>query len=177
MTLTFRAAGSADVSTVVDLVESAYRGERSRRGWTTEADLLDGQRTDAEAVTAIVSDPKRQRIVLAERDGELVASAHLERCPDWACFGMFAVRPEAQGCGIGGQLLRQCEGWVKEGWGCTRMRMTVIGARHELIAYYQRRGYRCTGERQPFPYGQERFGIPKRDDLYFEILSKDLCEP
>lgn len=177
MTLTFRTAGSADVPTVVELVESAYRGERSRRGWTTEADLLGGQRTDAEAVMAIVSDSARQRIVLAERDGDLVASAHLERYPDWAYFGMFAVRPEEQGRGIGDQLLRQCECWVKEGWGCARMRMTVIGVRHELIGYYRRRGYRCTGERQPFPYEQERFGIPKRDDLYFEILSKELCEP
>jgi GNAT superfamily N-acetyltransferase len=170
----FRTAGLADVSAVVALVESAYRGDSGRRGWTTESDLLDGRRTDTSDVAALVSRPGSQ-ILLLEHDGRLLASCHLERQGEAAYFGMFAVDPSLQAAGLGKLLLGEAEQIAREAWHCRAMEMTVIVQREELIAWYQRRGYRRTGNYKPFPYGDERFGIPRRDDLRFEVLTKDLA--
>jgi ribosomal protein S18 acetylase RimI-like enzyme len=172
----FRAAVAADIPAIVALVESAYRGDSGRRGWTTESELLDGRRTDAQAVGELVSRPG-SCILLAERDGRLLASAHVERQGASGYFGMFAVDPDQQGGGLGKAVLAEAERIAGEQWQCHAMRMTVIEQRAELIAWYQRRGYRRTGEFQPFPYGDERFGIPRRDDLRFEVLQKDLGQP
>ena len=171
--LAYRDAVGDDIEAIVALVESAYRGDASRAGWTTEADLLDGQRTDPEGVRALI-EARDSRIVLAGNDAVLLASAHLERHGDWAYFGMFAVRPDLQGGGIGNEVLAACERIARDEWGCREMRMTVISARPELIAWYERRGYRATGETRPFPYGDPRFGLPKRDDLEFIVLAKPL---
>ena len=173
-TPTFRAATEADVPAIVTLVESAYRGESGLRGWTTESHLLDGQRTDAADVAEALSRPG-SRILLMERDGRLLASCHLERKGEAAYFGMFAVDPALQTGGLGKRLLGEAERLAREEWGCRLMEMTVIVQREELIAWYERRGYRRTGSYKPFPYGQERFGIPRRDDLRFELLVKDLA--
>jgi len=169
----FRPAGVADIPAVVALVESAYRGDSGRRGWTTESDLLDGQRTDAEDVGAAMRRPD-SLILLAERDGRLLASCHVERQGADGYFGMFAVDPAEQGGGLGKAMLAEAERIAGERWGCRRMTMTVIEQRAELIAWYGRRGYRRTGEYRPFPYGDERFGIPRRGDLRFEVLVKEL---
>ena len=169
----YRRAGADDIGALVALVESAYRGEASRQGWTTEADLLDGQRIDAAGIAEILARPLSE-VVLAERDGELVGCAHVARDHEHGYFGMFAVRPALQGAGIGDRLLAECERIAREEFGCTRLRMTVISLREELIAWYERRGYRRTGEYQPFPYGNRRFGLPRRDDLRFEWLDKAL---
>ena len=171
--LTFRQPRASDVDAVVALVESAYRGDASRAGWTTEADLLDGRRTGADEIAPLLERPGN-RILLAERDGELLASAHLERRGEVAYFGMFAVRPGLQGSGVGRAVLAEAERVAAEEWGCTEMQMTVIVQREELIAWYQRRGYRRTGIFSPFPYGDPRFGLPRRDDLRFETLAKPL---
>ncbi|BFV55210.1 GNAT family N-acetyltransferase [Kitasatospora sp. CMC57] len=169
--LTFRPAGPADVPALVELVESAYRGDASRAGWTTEADLLDGQRTDAEGVAAAIAAPGGV-VLLAERDGELVACCQLEHRGETAYFGMFSVRPTQQGGGLGRMVLAEAERVARERWGVTALEMTVIVQRAELIAWYERRGYRRTGELSPFPYGDERFGVPRRPDLRFEKLVK-----
>lgn len=172
--LTFRRAIAADVEAVVALTESAYRGDASRAGWTTEADFLDGQRTDVADVSGLVARDDA-RIVLAERDGELLASCLIERQPGGdGYFGMFSVRPDLQNAGIGRALLAEAERIARDEWHCKRMRMSVISIRDSLIAWYERRGYRRTGEYKPFPYGDERFGIPRRDDLRFEWLVKAL---
>ncbi|WP_327689816.1 GNAT family N-acetyltransferase [Streptomyces tubercidicus] len=171
--LTFRTALDADVPGLVDLIESAYRGDISRSGWTTEADLLEGQRTDPEGVTAVVRN-ETGRLLIAERDGGLIACCQLEHRGDHAYFGMFAVRPEFQGGGLGKVIIAEAERTAQDIWGAQEMRMTVIRQRTELIAWYERRGYRRTGERTPFPYGDERFGIPQRPDLEFELLVKPL---
>lgn len=175
--LHFRAAAQTDVDAIVALTESAYRGDASRVGWTTEADLLDGQRTDAAEVAALITNPG-VRFLLAERDGQLLASCVVERLSGDhggdGYFGMFSVRPEAQGSGTGRALLAEAEHIAREEWQAKAMRMTVIDARAELIAWYERRGYRRTGEYRPFPYGDPRFGVPKRDDLRFEWLVKAL---
>ncbi|MEU2603306.1 GNAT family N-acetyltransferase [Streptomyces albus] len=172
--LTFRHAEEADIPALTVLVESAYRGESSRAGWTTEADLLEGRRTDREGVGAVVRDPDSIMLVV-ERDGALVACCQLEHRGAEAYFGMFAVSPLLQGTGIGRAVLAEAERTVRAEWGAERMRMQVIRQREDLIAWYERRGYRRTGELAPFPYGDERFGIPQRPDLAFEMLVKPLA--
>ncbi|MGA5702962.1 GNAT family N-acetyltransferase [Peterkaempfera bronchialis] len=170
--LTFRTAVEADVPAVVALVESAYRGE-NRGGWTTEAHLLAGQRTDPQGVTEVITD-EGSRLLAVERDGELLACCQLERRGTTAYFGMFSVRPDRQGGGIGRAVLAEAERTAREEWHCSAMEMTVIVQREDLIAWYERRGYRRTGETLPFPYGDERFGLPLRPDLRFERLVKTL---
>ncbi|GAA2709961.1 MULTISPECIES: GNAT family N-acetyltransferase [Streptomyces] len=169
----FRIADAGDVPALVALVESAYRGDASRAGWTTEADLLDGQRTDAAGVLRLLDDAG-SRLLVAERDGEPVACCHLEHRGDHVYFGMFAVRPTAQGGGLGKLVMAEAERLARAEWDARAMHMTVIRQREELIAWYERRGYRRTGRMSPFPYGDERFGIPRRADLEFELLIKDL---
>ena len=171
--LGFRAATDADIDAIVALVTSAYRGESSRAGWTTEADLLDGNRIDPEVLRTDLERP-RSRVLLAEADGGLQACAHVADEDGAGYFGMFAVRPGLQGGGLGKQLLAECERIARDEWQLPVMRMTVIDVRAELIAFYERRGYRRTGEFKPFPYGDSRFGQPKRDDLRFEVLEKPL---
>lgn len=171
--LTFRDATGDDVPVLVRLVESAYRGDASRAGWTTEADILQGQRTDADGVREILATPSG-KILVAETDGASVACCQLEHRGKAAYFGMFAVTPELQGSGLGKVIIAEAERTAREDWGAGEMHMTVISVREELIAWYERRGYRRTGELTPFPYGDERFGIPQRDDLVFELLVKEL---
>ncbi|MEU2655714.1 GNAT family N-acetyltransferase [Streptomyces sp. NPDC007325] len=172
-TVTYRQAVLDDVPVVVPLVESAYRGDASRAGWTTEAHLLDGQRTDPEAVAAVIATPGSV-LLLVERDGETVACCQLEHRGEAAYFGMFAVRPELQGAGLGRAIIAEAERRVRALWDVREMHMTVISVREELIAWYERRGYRRTGEMSPFPYGDERFGVPRREGLRFELLVKPL---
>jgi len=171
--LSFRNAGPGDIDAVVALVESAYRGDVSRQGWTTEADLLDGRRTGADEVAGCLQRP-RSRILLAERDGLLLACAHVAEEDGGGYFGMFSVDPTRQGGGIGKQVLAEAERVVRDDWSLPTLRMTVIDVREDLIAFYERRGYHRTGIYKPFPYGDARFGLPKRDDLRFEFLEKAL---
>lgn len=172
-TLAFRFAEAADAPAVVALVESAYRGDASRAGWTTEADLLDGRRTSVADLLPLLREP-HSRVLLAERGDELLACAHVERQGEAAYFGMFSVRPTLQGGGVGKAVLAEAERIARVDWGCDEMQLTVIDVRVELLAWYERRGYRRTGMHKPFPYGDERFGIPRRGDLRFELLAKPL---
>lgn len=171
--LTFRTAHLTDVSAIVEMVESAYRGDGSREGWTTEADLLDGQRTDEAAITELIRG-QLTRIVLAESAGVMIGSVLLAEERSGVYLGMLTVRPSAQSRGVGRALLGEVERITRSERLGHSIRMTVIGQRAELIAWYARRGYLPTGEREPFPYGQPRFGLPRRDDLYFAVLEKKL---
>ncbi|MFT4198037.1 MAG: GNAT family N-acetyltransferase [Pseudoxanthomonas sp.] len=170
--LTFRDATVADIPALVALITSAYRGDASRAGWTTEADLLDGARIDPDVLRADLERP-RSRVLLVEQGGTPVACAHVAEEDGAGYFGMFAVSPVLQGAGIGKLLLARAEDAAR-GWGLAAMRMSVIDLRDSLIAFYQRRGYVRTGIKKPFPYGDVRFGIPLRDDLRFEVLEKVL---
>lgn len=170
----FRRAALDDVQRLLAHVHSAYRGDPSRKGWTTEADLLDGQRTDLRELNELVSGDGAQLWILEEGE-QLLGTIALKREPHGVVhLGMIAVNPELQGKGAGRVLLERAEQVVRErAWGA-RLEMTVIGQRTELIAWYERRGFRVTGEQRPFPYGDTRFGLPKRRDLYFLVLVKDL---
>lgn len=169
----FRAATALDADAVCALVNSAYRGQTSRRGWTTEADFLDGQRIDPEMFDELLREPGTRVELAFAAQGTLVGCVELRREGDGACYlGMLTVDPRRQRGGLGHRLLERCENLARE-WGCRRMRMRVIEGRTELIAYYERRGYGVTGEREPFPQGDPRFGIPKQQ-LSFVVLTKEL---
>ena len=190
----FREATLSDITAVIELVHSAYRGETSRAGWTTEADLLDGNRTDASIVQADIRAvgsvillayrmQPQERLVKKNHietsanlaTDELLACCHLkDEDGDHAYFGMFAVRPDCQGNGIGRVVLAEAERRAVTGWHCSMLRMLVIRQRVDLIAWYMRLGFARTGETKPFPYGDERFGLPKRPDLEFVELAKSL---
>ena len=186
--LTWREAQHEDVPAFVALVESAYRGEDSRAGWTTEADLLAGQRLD-EAMGRDMLDATDSLVLLfwqGEGIEALTASTGNAPAPPIACvqledrgcgiayFGTFAVSPQRQGGGIGSLVMAAAEQAVAERWEAKTLRMTVIRQRQELISYYERRGFALTGETEPFPYGQEQFGLPQREDLEFVVLEKQL---
>jgi len=172
--LTFRVATFADAPAVVALVQSAYRGEGARGGWTTESDLLGGQRTDLDEVLGLIA-REGSVVLLAEREGGLAGCCHVERVDGGECyFGLFAVPPAGQRGGVGRALLAEAERVAREDWGCGAMTMTVLDVRVELLEWYERRGYRRTGEHRPFPYGNERYGVPKREDLRFEVLTRRL---
>ena len=113
-------------------------------------------------------------MLLAERDGELIACAHVAVEDGAGYFGMFSVDPLQQGRGIGKAVLVEAERVARDEWRMATMRMTCIDIRDELISYYERRGYRRTGIKKPFPYGDDNFGLPKRGDLRFEVLEKSL---
>lgn len=174
MELSFRAAKEADVAAVCALVNSAYRGEGSKRGWTTEADFLDGQRTDQQAIQEMVGSPDSRIELAFLANGALAACVYLKRQADGSCYlGMLTVDPSMQAGGLGKRLLDRSEELARA-WNCSRMRMTVIQIREELLRYYERRGYARTGATEPFPYGDARFGLPKRPDLHFVELIKPL---
>lgn len=175
--MTLEAATAPDVDRIVALVESAFRGDASRVGWTTEADLLDGRRTGPDEIAAILDNPAQCILIEREPDGRLRASVVLKRDGETAWLGMLSVRPVAQGGGTGKRVVAGAEDWVRRHWGSRCMRMTVIVQRSELIAWYERRGYRLTGETAPFYYGDPRFGLPKRNDLSFIVMEKPLDAP
>lgn len=169
----WRWATKEDAAALEALIESAYRGDSSRAGWTTEADLLDGNRTSVAQLLEVLADDDQRILACDDADG-LLATVTVERRDGYGYVGAVSVRPTDQGSGIGRELLARAERTIREEWGLQRARMTVIAQRLELIDWYGRRGYADTGETAPFPYGDMRFGAPKRDDLYFVILEKAL---
>lgn len=172
--ITFRTATHEDCEKIAELVNSGYRGESSKKGWTTEADLLGGQRTDSKSIHDALLE-KNSRIELATVDDELLACVHLKKESSATCYlGLLTVAPESQAGGIGKKLLEHAEITALK-WGCTKMRMTVIQQRIELLAYYERRGYSRTGRDEPFPFNDEKFGVPKVEGLMLVELTKTLC--
>lgn len=158
---------------IAELVDSAYRGASGLRGWTTETHLIGGQRTDVEEVSELLTKPNAHFFLLWE-DETLVACCLLERRETSAYFGMFAVSPLRQSKGYGARMLAHAETYAEQEWASEKMVMSVIKQRKELIAWYARKGFRDTGDTLAFPYGDERAGQPKRDDLIFLILEKPL---
>lgn len=146
-----RLAAAADVAALRALVERAYRGDTARQGWTHEADLLDDERTSDAQLAATIADPA-SRILLAEAPGELVGTVTVSDCGEGLAYmGMLCVDPDVQTAGLGRALIAAAEATARAAFGAKVMEMTVIDKRTELIAYYERRGYRRTGETRPFP--------------------------
>lgn len=173
MTVSIAPASLAELPVLLDLVERAYRGDSARGGWTHEADLLDGQRTDAAALAAILADPA-QAILLAWDADMLTGCIQIaDQGSGTSYLGMVSVDPARQAAGLGRALLAAAETCAVELFGARRIEMTVIRQRAELIAWYERRGYRRTGETRPFPLDDPRFGLPRRRDLSFAVLAKD----
>ena len=172
---TIRDAAAADIPALHRLIESAYRGEASRAGWTTEADLLEGQRTDPEDLADILADPA-QAMLTAWRDGALVGCVLIaDRGQGTGYFGMLSVSPTLQGAGLGRTLVKAAEQALRDRFGTRRVRISVFPQRDTLMAWYERLGYRLTGETLPFPYGNLRFGRPLRDDLHFVVMEHALA--
>lgn len=160
-----------DIATIEKLVNSAYRGDSSKKGWTTEANLLDGIRIDREEIETIIEDPKKA-LLLYKIDGQIVGCVNLEKKENSIYLGMLTVNPEKQAAGIGKKLLKEAEEFAIE-QNTFEIEMTVISKRKELIAWYVRNGYQQTEEIRPFPMNNPRFGIPKTD-LEFIVLKKYL---
>lgn len=172
MHIEFTQADDSHVDSLVELVNSAYRGDSSKIGWTTEADILGGQRIDAEGIQELIN--KEDSVILIAEDddnGDLLGCVHLERQNTQCYLGMLTVDPSLQNKGIGKMLLTESEA-LAQFWDCTSIFMTVISVRTELIAWYEKHGFRKTGEKKPFPYGNERFGLPKVEGLEFIVLEK-----
>lgn len=168
-----RPARPDDAPALLDLVTRAYRGEASRAGWTTEADLIDGPRTDLAMLRATLSD-FTARVLVAEEDGALDGTVTVVRTAGGvAQLGMLAVDPTLQARGLGGRLVAAAEDAARN-FGARTLEMLVLAPRAELIAWYVRRGYAPTGEARPFPHGDSRFGTPRDPALAFTVLAKPL---
>jgi len=155
------------------LIESAYRGDESRAGWTTEADLVEGPRTSIDELRAIVQTRGNAFLLARDDDGELVACCHLQRRGDAVYFGMFAVSPARQAGGVGSAVLAEAERIAKSRE-ASKLVMQVIEVREELISWYERRGYHRTGEKIPFPYDAQARTGPRMAGLHFVVLEKTL---
>ncbi|WP_207493742.1 GNAT family N-acetyltransferase [Aridibaculum aurantiacum] len=173
MSLVIQQATVDDVPALVKLVNSAYRGNDARQGWTHEADLIDGTaRITEEQLVQMLASPDNTMLLL-KKEEELAGCVMLERTADEMMLGMLSVSPPLQDEGIGKQLITLAETFAMQ-QGVTKMIMTVISVRHELLAWYKRRGYHETGETKPFP---EDAGVGKpKQPLHFVVLEKQLRE-
>jgi ribosomal protein S18 acetylase RimI-like enzyme len=170
--LYFRIAQLADVPHIVALVNSAYRGESSRAGWTTEAELLDGVRTHDDEIASLISTPC-SLILIGLVGEEIIASMHLQLVSDAAFLGMFAVKPTGQAAGVGKAMMVEAEAVVKREWSAKKILMDVISVRAELIGFYERRGYVRTGKLNDFPVSKDLW-TPKAKDLMLARMEKNL---
>jgi ribosomal protein S18 acetylase RimI-like enzyme len=161
-----------DIPALVTLINSAYRGEASKKGWTTEADLLKGElRTDISTLTALINNKDAVILKYVSENGSITGCVYLHKQERGLYLGMLTVSPLLQGGGIGKQLLAAADNYAREN-SCSSIFMNVISLRHELIAWYERNGYRQTNERKPFPSDQQ-FGIPTQP-LEFMIMVKEV---
>ena len=171
-TLSYRLATLDNTDLIVSLVNSAYRGEISKMGWTTEAHILGGQRTDAEGIRRLLTEDN-SLILLCYHDHQAIGTVHIKKMEHGAYLGMLTIQPGLQGQGYGKQFLTAAEHTAQQTWEASKITMSVITLRHELIAFYQRRGYRRTGVVEDFPQ-DPRFGIPRVAHLQLEYLEKIL---
>ena len=156
---------SADASALTLLVNTSYRGDASKKGWTTEAHLLSGNRIDERTISEYLTDPNVTILKYTGNEDRLKGCVYLENKTDYLYLGMLSVLPHLQAAGIGRELLLSAEVFARK-MNLPVIKMTVISCRVELIAWYKRRGYKETGEVLPF-HIPEKFGIP---NTYIELL-------
>ena len=157
------------IPALVALVNSAYRGDASKKGWTTEADIISGElRTDEKSIQQMLQEPGAV-IFICRNDKTLFGTVYLKEEEGGLYLGMLSVSPEAQGLGIGKRLMHSAEVYAKEKH-YKDIHMTVINIRHELIAWYERYGYKNTGETKPF-HDDARFGVATQP-IHFIVLKK-----
>lgn len=165
--LTIRPARPDDLVMLHPVIERAYRGDAARGGWTHEADLLEGERTDRATLEAILAAPG-ERLLVAEAGGAMLGCVQITDKGDGTAYlGLLCVDPLRQAGGLGKRLMAEAEAQARALFGVARIEMTVIDSRAELIAFYERRGYRVTGETRPFPVAVE-------PPLRFAVLVKPL---
>ena len=162
-----RAARADDLPALHAVIERAYRGDSARKGWTHEADLLSGMRTDRATLQALVDDPSQSLLALFEGEAPLGCVNVANRGDGLAYLGMLCIEPARQGEHLGRRLMTAAENHARGPYGCTTIEMTVIDTRRELIAYYERRGWCLTGEKRDFP-------IPVEPPLFMVVLAKGL---
>ena len=171
-----RPAQQTDYAAVVDLVNLAFRGSGASAGWNVEAGIIEGQRlNDSLLLEELAAKPDAHLLTYRDApDGPLLGTVLLDPQKDGVWYlGLLTVRPDLQQRQLGRTLLAAAEDFARQR-GAHRIGMTVVNVRDTLIAWYQRRGYALTGETKPFPYGDERFGRPLRDDLRFLVLERDI---
>lgn len=168
---TITVAGLADVPALVVLVNSAYRGEEGQKGWTEESHLLSGSRTNAAGMEELLREPQSVILKYIDRQGIIAGCVYLQKQGDKLYLGLLSVSPSQQNTGIGKQLLAAAAAYAAQQH-CTAIHITVISLRHELLAWYERHGYRRTGEIEPFHAG-EKFGIQKQS-LELVVLEKPI---
>ena len=156
---------------LVALVNSAYRGEESQKGWTAESHLIKGARTDPASVAELMNEANAVILKYVDKEGVLTGCVYLQKQEDSLYLGMLSVLPDLQGAGIGKQLLAAADAYALQNH-CTHVAMTVISIRHELVGWYERHGYLRTGEMKPFHIG-DRFGIAQQP-LELMVLEKKL---
>ena len=161
----------ADAAELSALINLAYRGETSKKGWTTEADLLEGTRTSEEELISIIASSNHYLLKFI-RDEKIIGSVLLIAKKEVLYLGMLTVSPELQNSGIGKQLLQAAEQLAQQ-LELSRIQMTVIGIRKELLAWYMRNGYEDTGVREPFPFGEGDKALTS-EPLDFIVLEKKL---
>lgn len=157
--LSTRLATVADAAAICDLANAAYRGTTGERGWTSEADLVAGNRTDVRAVEEAITRP-RSAILLALESAQIVACVQVAQEGTDGHIGLLAVSPVQQGHGTGSWLLARAEDYVWRMFGAQRAVLAVIHQRPALRAFYERRGYRRVGASSPYPIGL-KVGVPK----------------
>lgn len=171
----FRRAVASDATQLVTLVRSAYRGSASRAGWTSEAHLVDGERIDERQVLDLIDRPRSMLLVLEDGDGLLACCQLEDRGAGLAYLGTLAVQPKAQGRGVGRRVVAEAERRVAGAFAARALELTVLAQQQALILWYERLGFRRTGETRPFP-ADPLYARPKRDDLHFVVLRKQLGE-
>ena len=168
-------ATKIDATPLADLVNAAYRGTGGRHGWTHEAELIAGNRAAAKDVAAMLGESSTTVLLRrGDRPPALRGCVAVEmNDADRCTISMLAVAPELQAAGLGRALLADAERFAANK-GARIAKVTVVQQRDALIAWYERRGYRQTGDLEAFPYGDDSVGAPLRDDLRFIILEKAL---
>ncbi len=174
MAIGLEIAKEADLPAIAALMNRAFRGAESERGWSTEAGIIAGTRTTESLLREEIAGGTCYLLAKDDQTGALQGSVSLKpQSPATWHLGALTVDPSMQKTGFGRELLAASEEYAAMR-GARIIEMTVISMRDVLIAWYERRGYRNTGETRPFPYGDDRFGNPTRDDLEFVVLEKHL---